>query len=110
MTQQVATNNCNKTCNSFNLDGVNMGSKTMNEIMAAAQMKHGWAENVMKADRAGVTNARWLNNTNTRQNVYGAVRLGLQTKFNFNSSDGTVKAKLGEWLSNLNMQFPAIVS
>lgn len=110
MTQQVNNHCTTSACSSFNLDGVNMGSKTMREIMDAANMGHGWAKTIIATDQTQIPNARQLNGNNTRNNLYGALRFGLQAKANFNSSDASVRTKLGEWLTNLNKQFGGMAS
>lgn len=110
MTQTHKVDTCSSACGAFNLEGVNLGTKTMREIMDAATLGHGWAKNVIAADRATISNYYALNPANSRQNLYGALSLGINVNHNFNSSDKTVTAKLGEWMKNLNTQFKGIAS
>ena len=109
-TQQVSGHCKTGACGSFNLDGVNLGDKTMREIMDASGMGQKWATNILNADRTQIKQYYVLNPSNSRQNLYGALRLGINANRGFNSSDTTVTKKLGEWLQNLNKQFPGMTS
>lgn len=99
---------CNTAaCSTYGLDGINFGTKTMREIMDASDMGHGWAQAIMKADQANISNYQYLNPNNGRANLYGAIQLGIAASRNFSSSDDTVKKTLAGWLQNLNKSFPA---
>lgn len=92
----------------ISLAGVDLGTKSMNNIMQSAQP---WAKAILEADRAPIKNAGDLNPMNQpgayraqgNGNLYGALSLGLNLQPQaWQTQDPTVAKAMGEWTQNLN--------
>jgi len=73
-------------------------------------MGQGWAKDILAADQQEITNAKDLHPANSRNNLYGALSLGMAPARGFESSDPTVKSTLKGWLTNLSKQFGPLKS
>ncbi len=92
----------------LSMDGVDLGTKSMNNIMQSAQP---WAKAILEADRAPIKNASTLNpynRANVRRtvgngNLYGALGAGLALQNQaWQSRDPSVTKAFGDWTNALN--------
>lgn len=93
----------------LSMDGVDLGTKSMNNIMQSAQP---WAKAILEADRAAIKNATTLNPNNSATrgrysvgngNLYGALGAGLALKNQaWQSRDPSVTKAFGDWTNALN--------
>jgi hypothetical protein len=92
----------------INLDGVDLGSKSMTNIM---QSSEDWAQGILKADRIEIKAAAYLNPRNTRNvrnsvgngNLYGAIRNGVALRRDgWQTRDSTVAKAFAGWIKAIN--------
>ncbi|MEM7674501.1 MAG: hypothetical protein AAF449_00710 [Myxococcota bacterium] len=95
----------------YGTDAVDFTSKYTSNIKDAYRNDERWAVQIIEAERTPIVQAKALNPRGLgKNNLYGAMHVGLRISSKSSSPDPTVRDTLGQWARNLNSDFAAMKS
>jgi len=95
----------------YGTDAVDFSSKYSSNIKDAYRNDEPWAISIVEAERTPIAQAKYLNPRGLgKNNLYGAMHVGLRISNKSTSPDPTVRDTLSQWARNLNSDFAAMSS